>query len=119
MSVLLFFVQKYENPFQCQINFLKSHIWYEKKKFGCSNRKEYPIMKNILMVLQIAWYGIQLTKEIKKFHQWRKKRADDKTPTPNTITEEEAPPSSSDTTITVEKNKDCDININVYPKLDK
>ncbi len=76
-------------------------------------------MKNILMVLQIAWYGIQLTKEIKKFHQWRKKRADDKTPTPNTITEEEAPPSSSDTTITVEKNKDCDININVYPKLDK
>lgn len=35
MSVLLFFVQIYQKSFQCQINFLKSHICYEKKKFGC------------------------------------------------------------------------------------
>lgn len=48
-----------------------------------------------------------------------KKRADDKSPTPNSTTEQDIRPSSSDTTITVEKNKDCDININVYPKWDK
>lgn len=72
-------------------------------------------LKTILEMLQILWYGTQLIKEGK----WCKKRAGDKPPTPNTTTEQDIPPSSSDTTITVEKNKDCNININVYPKQDK
>lgn len=76
-------------------------------------------IKIILEMLQIAWYGTQLIKEMKELYKWCKKRADDKSPTPNTTTEQDIPPSSSDTTITVEKNKDCNININVYPKLDK
>ena len=76
-------------------------------------------LKTILEMLQILWYGTQLIKEVKGFCKWCKKRAGDKPPTPNTTTEQDIPPSSSDTTITVEKNKDCNININVYPKQDK
>ena len=42
------------------------------------------------------WYGIQLAKEIKKFHQWYKKRTDGNSSAPNGITEKETPPSNSD-----------------------
>ena len=66
-----------------------------------------------------AWYGTQLIKEMKELYKWYKKRADDNSPAPTNTTEQDIRPSSSDTTITVEKNKDCNININVYPKLDK
>lgn len=76
-------------------------------------------VKKIVEILQLFWYEIQLIKEMKDFCKWCKKRADDKAPTPNSTTEQDIRPSSSDTTITVEKNKDCDININVYPKWDK
>lgn len=76
-------------------------------------------IKIILEMLQIAWYGTQLIKEMKELYKWYKKRADDNSPAPTNTTEQDIRPSSSDTTITVEKNKDCNININVYPKLDK
>lgn len=118
MSVLLFLYKIIKNPFSARLIF-SNRIFDVRRKSSGAPQKGISEMKNLLMALQIAWYGIQLTKEIKKFHQKRKKRADDKSPTPNSTTEQDIRPSSSDTTITVEKNKNCDININVYPKWDK
>ena len=71
-------------------------------------------MKKIAMALQIAWYGIQLAKEVKEVYQWYKKRVDDKTPTPNNISEKEAATSNSDIitgNITVENSPGCNINV--------
>lgn len=120
MSVLLFLYKFIKNPFSARLIFSNRIFAMRRKSSGASQKGISDMsIKIILEMLQIAWYGIQLTKEINKLHQWCKKRADDKSPTPNTTTEQDIPPSSSDTTITVEKNKDCNININVYPKLDK
>jgi len=71
-------------------------------------------MKKIVMALQIMWYGIQLAKEIKKFHQWYKKRTDGNSSAPNGITEKETPPSNSDIkigNIIVENSPGCNINV--------
>ena len=118
MSVLLFLYKFIKNPFSARLIF-SNRIFELRRKSSGAPQKGISEMKKIVMALQIAWYGIQLTKEIKKFHQWCEKRADDKSPTPKSPTEQDIRPSSSDTTITVEKNKDCDININVHPKQDK
>ena len=120
MSVLLFLYKFIKNPFSARLIFSNRIFELRRKSSGASQKGISDMsIKIILEMLQIAWYGIQLTKEINKLHQWCKKRADDKSPTPNSTTEQDIRPSSSDTTITVEKNKDCNININVYPKLDK
>lgn len=67
------------------------------------------------MILPIAWYGIQLGKEIKGFYKWCKKRADaNKTPTPNGTTEKEVAASNSDIKIrdiTVKNSPGCSINV--------
>ena len=118
MSVLLFLYKFIKNPFSARLIF-SNRIFAMRRKSSGTPQKGISEMKKIVMALQIAWYGTQLIKEMKELYKWCKKRADDKSPTPNTTTEQDIPPSSSDTTITVEKNKDCNININVYPKLDK
>lgn len=120
MSVLLFLYKFIKNPFSARLIFSNRIFAMRRKSSGASQKGISDMsIKIILEMLQIAWYGIQLTKEINKLHQWCKKRADGKSPTPNSTTEQDIRPSSSDTTITVEKNKNCDININVYPKWDK
>ena len=93
-------------PFSARLIFSNRIFELRRKSSGAPQKgiSEMSI-KIILEMLQIAWYGIQLTKEIKKFHQWCKKRADDKAPTPNSTTEQDIRPSSSDTTITVEKSE--------------
>lgn len=118
MSVLLFLYKFIKNPFSARLIF-SNRIFDVRRKSSGAPQKGISEMKNLLMALQIAWYGIQLTKEMKELYKWYKKRADDNSPAPTNTTEQDIRPSSSDTTITVEKNKDCNININVYPKLDK
>ena len=121
VSVLLFFLYKIiKNLFSARLIFSNRIFELRRKSSGASQKGISDMsIKIILEMLQITWYGTQLIKEMKELYKWCKKRADDKSPTPNTTTEQDIPPSSSDTTITVEKNKDCNININVYPKLDK
>lgn len=107
-------------PFSARLIFSNRIFELRRKSSGAPQKgiSEMSI-KIILEMLQIAWYGTQLIKEMKELYKWYKKRADDNSPAPTTTTEQDIRPSSSDTTITVEKNKDCDININVYPKQDK
>lgn len=107
-------------PFSARLIFSNRIFELRRKSSGAPQKgiSEMSI-KIILEMLQIAWYGTQLIKEMKELYKWYKKRADDNSPALTNTTEQDIRPSSSDTTITVEKNKDCNININVYPKLDK